>query len=165
MNAMLPPLTTINDAIGLLVALGDSERTKALLEELKGSVATANKMLAEVQAAQRYIDEDKRKRDAERDELGKAKLALAEARNIHAAKMKADSESFAALAIGLQKKEQELAVREGVLDRRESEISAREAATEAKRRSLNEREGKVVDKELRVEELMKIFKPIMDQLR
>ena len=162
---MIPPLPTINDAIGLLAALSDPDKTKAILEEAKGRVETANKMLADAQGAQRATDEERQSRAQERDEFGKQKVAFFEEKDRHLATAAKREHDLAEFGAALDAKEKVLNERYDAIGRSEAAVSSREVAADARHKALDAREGVALAREVKVESLMETLKPVMDMLK
>jgi len=162
---MIPPLPTINDAIGLLAALSDPEKSRALLAELKEKAESAEKVFADAQGAQRAIDEERQNRARERDAIGKERMALSEEKIAHASKKSLDENQIRDILNTLNKKQKEQDEREGNQNSRDAILNTRELGVTKKVQELNEREGRVVAREIQAEELMKTFAPIIEHFR
>src|SRR5271157_3236375 len=162
---MIPPLPTINDAIGLLAALSDPEKAKALLAELKEKAESAESVLQDAQGAQRAVDEERQNRVTERDKLDKDRRAFVEEKLKFAA-ARADSNKRLSDTIDtLNQKQKEQEDRDGRQNAREAVLNTRELGVAKKEQQLNEREGRVVSREVQAEELMKTFAPIIEHFR
>jgi len=161
---MLPPLPAINDAIGLLAALGDPERTRSLLDEAKGHIEVANKALADAQAAQLAVDEDRKVRDKEREEIGRAKIALAEERDVHIASVRRDTESIAALAVKLERQTEEIKAKHAAIEAEDHRIRNERSELAEAWKELKAREEKQVSRESELHALIQQWRPILRQL-
>ena len=162
---MIPPLPTINDAIGLLAALSDPDKTKAILEEAKGRVETANKMLADAQGAQRAIDEERQSRAQERDEFSMQKMVFSEEKASYFSTAAKREQGLVEFGAALDAKEKVLNERYDAIGRSEAAVSSREVAADARHKALDTREGVVLAREIKAESLMETLKPVMDMLK
>jgi len=162
---MIPPLPTINDAIGLLAALSDPEKAKALLAELKEKAESAESVLQDAQGAQRAVDEERQNRITERDKLYKDRRAFAEEKIKIAAAEETYNKSITITLATLNQKQKEQEDRDGRQNAREAVLNTREMGVSKKEQHLNEREGRVVAREMQAEELMKTFAPIIEHFR
>src|SRR5208282_6414391 len=162
---MIPPLPTINDAIGLLAALSDPEKAKALLAELKEKAESAESVLQDAQGAQRAVDEERQNRVTERDKLDKDRRAFAEEKLKIAAAEETYNKSITITLATLNQKQKEQEDRESKQNSREAVLNTREFGISKKERELAERENKVTARESQVNDLMKTFAPIIEKFR
>ena len=162
---MIPPLPTINDAIGLLAALSDPDKAKALLEEAKTHVETANKVFADARAAQAEADLGRQKYNVSEVNITAAKKALSEEKVRYELERQAAERAIATTLKVLD-------ARSAALDKQETEQNARAAVLDSRGRSfdmaadrLSQQERDLAGREAKVNGMMKMLQPIMEKLR
>jgi chromosome segregation ATPase len=162
--SFLPPVDTINDAIGLLRAVIDVERVTGILEEMQKRVNDAGKLFVDAQAAQRDID-------LRSGELANERIAFESARdragaehqkkivdlNNEAERLKAQTDLVVHDREALEARAQEV-------DKWERATVVRLQNASEREQVLNKREADLIEREARVKDLAETIAPIAAKL-
>lgn len=161
---MIPPVPSINDALGLMAAIADPEKTKATLEEMKKHSETSQDALRKVQEQQKGIDQTTRDIAAMTDKLGKERVAFAEERGRFESQKQADVAALSEQRRALADKEKGLLLLQDKLDADTSSLSERERAVAHDRERLDAREADLTAREAHLAATIKELGPIAKKL-
>jgi uncharacterized coiled-coil protein SlyX len=161
---MIPPSPAINDAIGLLAALSDPEKSKAALEEMKKHSDTSQAALQAVQEKQRGIDQTTRDIAAMTDKLGKERVAFAEEKARAADQWQTQTRGLEEARRAVAASELKVRLLQDKLDADTSALGDRERAVVHDRAALDAREKDIAAREVKLADTLKDLGPIAKKL-
>ncbi len=161
---MIPPLPTINDSLGLLAAVADPVKSKAMLEEMQAHVKTSNEALDKAREETRQLEASRVKTVADAAKLIQDRRAFEGEKARVAAKWASDVASMGALSKEITDRDTALKQREAVLVARENAAVARENEAKSRVAALDQREKALAVREDKADRLLKSFEPLALQL-
>ena len=161
---MIPPSPAINDAIGLLAAISDPEKAKALLIETRDYVAKADATLRQAQEVTVAGQIAARDQAALIDKLGQERVAFVEEENRRAREWDTRSRGIDTAQKAIIEKQKQLGFLQDKIDADSAALRDRETAVIHDRQILDAREKDLADREAKLAETLKDLGPIAARL-
>ena len=161
---MIPPSPAINDAIGLLAAISDPEKAKALLIEARDYVVKADATLRQAQEVAVAGQIAARDQAALIDKLGQERVAFVEEKNRRASEWDTQSRGIDAAQKAVIEKQKQLGFLQDHIDAESTALRDRETAVVHDRQILDAREKDLIAREAELAETLKQLGPIAAKL-